>query len=167
GVWVGLRSADEVRSAWQQLASNVAQAYPGLAWQALVEAQAPPGGVELVVGARRDPQWGPVIMVGFGGIGVELWNDVVLLPADASAAAVEAALLRLRGAAWLQGMRGRPPVDIQAVVRVVQQLGWLLRTEPRVVDMEINPLMAYPAGQGVLALDALMVIKPEDGGASE
>lgn len=161
GVFVGLRSAQDIYRAWEHLADNVARAYPGLAWEALVEAQAPPGGVELVVGARRDPQWGPVTLVGLGGVGVEVWKDVVLLPPDASSAEVQAGLQRLRGAAWLQGTRGRPPVDLPAVVRAVQQVGAWLLAEPRIAEVDVNPLVAYPAGQGVLALDVLIVLQPE------
>ncbi|MBX6773596.1 MAG: acetate--CoA ligase family protein, partial [Chloroflexi bacterium] len=96
-----------------------------------------------------------------GGVGVEVWKDVVLLPPDASSAEVQAGLQRLRGAAWLQGTRGRPPVDLPAVVRAVQQVGAWLLAEPRIAEVDVNPLVAYPAGQGVLALDVLIVLQPE------
>ncbi|MCL6637736.1 MAG: acetate--CoA ligase family protein, partial [Alicyclobacillus sp.] len=163
GVVLNLYTAQDVRNAWQRLAERMAQALPGTAWRGWVEQQAAAGGTEVLVGGRRDPQWGPVVIAGFGGLGVEVWRDVVLIPPDATAAEVAHALQRLRGAGWFKGARGRPPLDTDAVVRVIQQVGRWLLAEPRVLEVEVNPLMVYPAGQGVLAVDALVVVQAPTG----
>jgi acyl-CoA synthetase (NDP forming) len=149
-----------LRAAWETLAANVRSARPGLALDGvLVEAMAPrrAGCVELIVGARRDPHWGAVLMLGLGGIWVETLHDVALLPAGAGKATVVEALGRLKGAALLRGARGAPPVDVAAVADIACIVGRLLRRAPDIAELEINPLLACPEGQGALALDALIV----------
>jgi acyl-CoA synthetase (NDP forming) len=160
GVILDVGSTDELRTAWEKLHANLARAKPGLALDGvLVEAMAPKpvGSVELIVGARRDPQWGAVLMLGLGGIWVETLRDVALLPADAGPDAIVEALRRLKGAALLHGVRGAPPVDIAAIVEIAHTVGRLVASTPAIAELEINPLLAHPAGQGAVALDALIV----------
>jgi hypothetical protein len=115
-------------------------------------------GVEMVVGARRDPQWGPVLVVGLGGIWVEALEDVCLIPLTASAGEILAAIGQTRGAKLLGGLRGQPPADIDAVVHVVGAVAAMMRATPDLMEIDINPLVVYPAGEGAVALDALMVV---------
>ena len=160
GVILNIADTDDLRAAWEQLHANVQRAKPGLALDGvLVEAMAPrsAGGLELIVGGRRDPHWGAVLMLGLGGIWVESLQDVALLPAGASKGAIVEALGRLKGAALLRGARGSPPVDIAAIADIARTLGGLLASSPEIAELEINPLVAYPEGQGALALDALIV----------
>jgi acyl-CoA synthetase (NDP forming) len=160
GVLLDVADTAALRAAWEKLHANVGRARPGLALDGvLVEALAPkgPGSVELIVGARRDPHWGGVLMLGLGGIWVETLKDVALLPAGAGNAAIVDALGRLKGAAVLRGTRGAPAVDVGAVADIARAVGsFLLRTHD-IAELEINPLVAYPQGQGALALDALIV----------
>ena len=133
------------------------RAKPGLALDGvLVEAMAGKG-LELIIGARRDPQWGAVLMLGLGGIWVETLKDVQLLPAGAGNAAIIEALARLKGAALLRGARGDAPVDMAAVANVARTVGGLVAGAAEIAELEINPLVAYPVGKGALALDALIV----------
>ncbi len=165
GVILNVGDADDLRAAWERLHANVRRAKPGLALDGvLVEAMAPkgPSHVELIVGARRDPHWGAVLMLGLGGIWVETLKDVALLPAGAGRAAIAQALGRLKGAALLRGIRGSPPLDIAAVVDIAHILGGLLERSPDIAELEINPLVACPDGQGALALDALIVKRAPD-----
>ncbi|HLI22353.1 MAG TPA: acetate--CoA ligase family protein [Stellaceae bacterium] len=155
GVIVGIKDAAALRTAWPVLHENVARAKPCLALDGvLVEAMAKPG-VELIVGARRDPEWGPVLMIGLGGIWTEALKDVALLSADLGDDEIIEALARLKGAALLDGLRGAPPSDKRAVAQVAASLGALMRATPDLLDIEINPLMVYPSG--AIALDALMI----------
>jgi acyl-CoA synthetase (NDP forming) len=157
GVILNVRSTEALRAAWQTLHANVQHARPGVVLDGvLVEAMAPRG-LELIIGARRDPHWGAVLMLGLGGIWVETLGDVALLPADAGKAAIVAALGRLKGAALLEGGRGAPPVDIAAVADIAHTIGRLLASSPMIAELEINPLVAYPERQGALALDALII----------
>lgn len=155
GVMLALRDAEALREAWARLADNVARHSPGLVLDGvLVEAMAPRG-VELVVGARRDPLWGPVTLVGIGGVAIEALGDVRLLPCDLAEADIIEEIGRLRAAKMLGGFRGMKPVDLAAVARVVARVGQLMLTVPEVVEVDINPLLA--TADGVLALDALIV----------
>lgn len=157
GVILGVADEAGMHEAWARLAANIARAQPGLALDgALVEAMAARG-VELMVGARRDPAWGPVLLLGLGGIWVEAIGDVRLLAPDATHAAIVDALRSLRSAKLLTGFRGAPPVDIDAVARTVPTVGRLMLSVPEIVEIDVNPLVAHPQGQGVTALDALIV----------
>jgi acyl-CoA synthetase (NDP forming) len=157
GVILNVGSPDELREAWERLHANVERAEPGLALDGvLVEAMAPKG-LELIVGARRDQHWGAVLMLGLGGIWVETLHDVALLPAGAGKRAIIEALGRLKGAALLNGARGSAPVDVSAVADIARAVGGLLERSPNIAELEINPLVAYPQGQGAIALDALIV----------
>jgi hypothetical protein len=111
-------------------------------------------GVELIVGAHRDPVLGMMALVGLGGIFAEVMKDTVMAPAPVTPARAEAMLRSLRGAALLDGVRGRPAVDIKAVADAVSRLSVLAaRNEATLDGIEINPLLARP--DGAVALDAL------------
>jgi acyl-CoA synthetase (NDP forming) len=116
-----------------------------------------PPGLELVVGARRDPRWGPVLMLGLGGIWVEALGDVRLMPADLTEDEIIAELGKLKTAKLLYGFRNSPPVDIQAVAAAAAALGRLMRARPDIAEIDINPLMVHAAGHGATALDALIM----------
>jgi acyl-CoA synthetase (NDP forming) len=157
---VALNLADEaaLAAAWRQIAESVAATQPGLALDGMLVEVMAPRGVEMIVGAKRDPGWGPVLLVGLGGIWTEALDDVRLMPAHLSRDQVIAEINRLKGARLLHGLRGSAPVDIAAVADVVVRIGALMRARPEISEIDINPLMAYP--QGVLALDALIVATP-------
>jgi acyl-CoA synthetase (NDP forming) len=161
GVILNVGDAAELRDAWEKLNGSVQRAKPGLALDGvLVEAMArrSPGTIELIIGARRDLEWGAVLMLGLGGIWVETLNDVALLPAGSSKAAIIDAFGRLKGATLLHGTRGAAPADIAAVADIARTVGKLLEGTPEITELEINPVVAYPEGQGALALDALIVM---------
>jgi acyl-CoA synthetase (NDP forming) len=154
GVILGIADAGALDAAWDKLHANVARAHPGLALDGvLVEQQARPG-LEMILGARRDPEWGAALMLGLGGIWTEALGDVVLLPADSDEDAIVAALGRMKGAALFDGHRGQPPLDKGAVARAAMLLADAIRGGG-IESLEINPLVVY--AEGVLALDALLV----------
>jgi len=155
GVFIGLVDEPALRAGWEKLHANIARARPGLILEGvLVEAQASPG-LEMIIGARRDPEWGPVLVLGLGGIWTEALHDVRLAPPALDEDALLEEIGRLKGAALFAGMRGAPPLDRRAVARVAALLGGAMRVNPELHDIEINPLVVYPAG--VVALDALMI----------
>jgi acyl-CoA synthetase (NDP forming) len=157
GVALKVADADAVRRTWAALHANVERAQPGLKLDGvLVETMSPPG-LELVVGARRDPRWGPVLMLGLGGIWVEALGDVRLMPADLTEDEIIAELGKLKTAKLLYGFRNSPPVDIQAVAAAAAALGRLMRARPEIAEIDINPLMVHAAGHGATALDALIM----------
>ena len=161
GVLLGIGGDEALLAAWRQLHANVAGADPTLQLDGVLVEAMGPRGVELAVGASRDPQWGPILMVGLGGVWIEAIGDVQLLPADLPAAAIRERLQALKGAKLLNGFRGTPPVDLDAVVDVVTRIGRLMRTRSDIVEIDVNPLVAYPQGQGAMALDALIVTRTD------
>jgi acyl-CoA synthetase (NDP forming) len=159
GVLVGLADEVALRAGWDKLFASVKHHRPDLVLDgALVEAMGPRG-LELVVGAKRDADWGPVVLVGLGGIWIEALKDVRLIPADMAEEDIVVELTRLKAAVVLQGIRGAAAVDVPAIARVVAQVGAQMRANPNITEIDINPLVAYPLGSAVpvLALDALVV----------
>ena len=159
GVLVGLADEVTLRAGWDQLFASVKHHRPELVLDgALVEAMGPRG-LELVVGAKRDADWGPVVLVGLGGIWIEALKDVRLIPADMAEEDIVVELSRLKAAVVLQGIRGASAVDVPAIARVVAQVGAQMRANSAITEIDINPLVAYPLGSAVpvLALDALVV----------
>lgn len=161
GVAIGIAGVAELRAAFARIAKSVSSVMPDLRLDGvLVEAMARKGGLELIVGARRDPAWGPVLMAGLGGVWTEAMGDVRLIPAGASPARIEAELRALKAARLLGPFRGAPARDVAAVARTLATLGALMLASPRLAEIEINPLIVYGEGEGVLALDALLVMAP-------
>lgn len=161
GVAVGIADDHALRAAWNKMTAAIAQARPDLTLDGiLVEAMAAPGGLELIAGARRDPVWGEVLMVGLGGIWAEALGDVRLMPADADASQIAAELDRLKAARLLHGYRGAPPRDCAALIDALMRIGAMIRATPSLAEIDVNPLLVYPQGQGVVALDALLVADP-------
>lgn len=157
GVAVGLKDEAALQTAWQTMSQRIAAAFPGLEPEGyLVEAMAAPG-LEMVAGARRDPQWGPVLLAGLGGVWIEALHDVRLMPADAPQSVVEAELNALKGRALLDGYRGGAAVDIAALAHAVTQIGALMQACQEITEIDVNPLIAYPKGRAPLALDALVI----------
>jgi acyl-CoA synthetase (NDP forming) len=154
-----LNIADDVAlmHAWGLVAVAVRKAQPDLVLDGmLVEAMAAPG-LELVVGARREPRWGPILTVGLGGIWIEALHDIRILPADIARDGVIEALQKLKGAALLRGGRGAPAADLDAVADCVLRLGALIQSDAQITEIEINPLRVYP--KGAIALDVLMQVE--------
>ena len=159
GVLVGLADEISLRQGWQRLHDNVGQHRPELQLDGVLIEAMGPRGLELVVGAKRDVEWGPVVLVGLGGIWIEALKDVRLIPADMALEDIVVELGRLKAAVVLQGIRGTAAVDLQAIARVVALVGSQMRANPQITEIDINPLIAYPIGSDnpVLALDALVV----------
>ncbi|PZG46303.1 hypothetical protein C1I98_14650 [Spongiactinospora gelatinilytica] len=156
GVAVGLAGDAELRDAHERLIkAGIDAAGPGTPLTVRVERMAGPG-VELIVGGRNDPA-GPLVVVGAGGVLTELVADAACLLWPFDAADVRAALARLRVAPLLRGYRGGPPADVAALADVVVRVGRLLADLPEVGEIDINPLLCRPEGEGCLALDALIV----------
>jgi hypothetical protein len=157
GVILNLAGEAELRAAWDPMMRNVKRVAPNVALDGALVEKMSPKGIELMVGAKRDPGWGTVLLLGLGGIWVEVLGDIQLLPGDAGKEQIVAALHKLRSAKLLAGVRGAAPADIEAVVRVVMAIGRLMQTVPELTEIDVNPLMVHAKGQGATALDALIV----------
>jgi acyl-CoA synthetase (NDP forming) len=157
GVMLNLADEAALRAAWTTMRQNVERAAPGVTLDGCLVERMSGKGLELMIGAKRDPAWGTVLLLGLGGIWVEALGDVRLLPVDADEAQVLEALRKLRTAKLLAGFRGAAPADVDAVAQAVLALGRLMRTTPAIVEIDVNPLMVHAGGQGATALDTLIV----------
>ena len=158
GVVLNIRSKTDLLEGWGALHRNVHGARPDIVLDGVLVERMGDKGIELIVGARHDPQWGPILMVGFGGILAETVGDVRLLRADLTQSAIEQELNKLRCSALLRGFRGTPAVDTAAVAKVAESIGRLMRSHPEIIEIDINPLVVYEKGKGAIALDALILI---------
>jgi acyl-CoA synthetase (NDP forming) len=157
GVLLGIEDAEALRAAWRRLHDNVRKAQPDLILDGVLVERMAPKGLELMIGAKRDPKWGPVVLAGLGGIWVEALGDVRLLPADMAEADIVAELYKLRSAKLLSGFRGSPAVDVAAVARTAALIGRLMLTSPEIVEIDLNPVFVHAEGEGLTAVDALVV----------
>jgi acyl-CoA synthetase (NDP forming) len=123
----------------------------------LVEAMVPPG-QEMILGIKRDRTFGPLLLVGLGGVNVELVQDVALAPVPLSHASARDLLLRLKGARLLNGYRGRPASDVDALVEAMVRLGQLAQDfNDEIGEIDLNPIIVHPEGEGISVVDALLV----------
>ncbi len=159
GVILNLADEAALAEGWQKLHANIATHCPGQALEGVLIEAMGKRGIELIIGAKNDPDWGPVILVGFGGVMAELFHDVRLLPPDLTEPAIIRELNQLKSAALLRGFRGSPALDVGAVARLVAALGRLLLAHPQIRELDLNPVIVYPDGDGIVALDALMLIE--------
>lgn len=158
GVALGISGEAAVREQWERLSRNARAAKPDVALDGiLVEAMSNPG-LELMLGGKRDPQWGAVLLVGLGGIWVEALHDVRVLPASSSPREIREQLMKLRAAALLGPLRGQPPRDVPALIDAIGRVGALMEQNPAIAEIDINPLAVGYDGHGVLALDALITV---------
>lgn len=158
GVILKLADAAAVRTAFDQIHANVATYSASIQLDGvLIEAMGKMG-VEIIVGAKNDPEWGPIVLAGFGGVTAEILQDVCLITPDMSAERVIAALLDLKQAPLLTGWRGSPPLDLAALARLIIRVGQIMRGNPAIREIDLNPVILHPAGDGVVALDALMLV---------
>jgi acetate---CoA ligase (ADP-forming) len=158
GIALKLADVAAVQAAYTAMLARVQQRRPGARIEGVLVTQMAPPGHELIAGMRRDPQFGPLLMFGLGGIYVELLKDVAFRVAPFSRRETLAMIAQTHAGKLLQGLRGQPPADIDAVAEVVERLAQLALDHPEVQEIDVNPLLAYPAGQGALAVDVRMVL---------
>ena len=156
GVVLNLGDAPALAAGWLTLEDNLARHAAGVPIDGVLVERMGARGTELIIGARNDPEWGAVILVGFGGVQAEILQDVRLIPADLPHEAIIAELRKLKSGALLDGWRGAPALDVAAVADIVVTLGRMLRGTPQVREVDLNPVLVYPAGEGAVALDALI-----------
>ena len=158
GVILGVNSKEELLRAWTDLHANVSAARPGVKLEGVLVERMCENGLEIIIGARNDSQWGPILLIGAGGLLAEVMGDTRLLPPDLPKESVLEALRDLRCGALFSGFRGTPSLDIDAAADVVLKVGRLMRSQPGIAEIDINPLVVYARGRGAVALDALITL---------
>jgi acetate---CoA ligase (ADP-forming) len=165
GVKVGLQDADQLRHAWTDIMEAALRHRPDATLDGLlIEKMAPRGGLELMVGVTRDPVFGHVMTFGLGGIYVEILRDVTrrMLPLSAGEAA--AMVREMRCFPLLDGARGRPPADLQALETLLLRISdFVMQNTDRIEEMDLNPVWIGARGEGVLPLDAVIIERVTEG----
>ena len=162
GVRVNIATKGEAFAAYQMLLDNAHRHRPNAAIQGVLVGPMAKKGGEIIVGTMLDATFGPMVMVGLGGITTELFRDVVYRPAPVSAAEATAMLAELKAAPLLSGFRGAAKSDIPALSQLIFQISLLAaRYREQISEIELNPVLVHPEGQGASIVDALVVPKKE------
>ncbi len=156
GVLLDVEGAAAARTGHELLMRRARQA--GLAEARVLVTGMVSEGVEAIIGAVRDPQFGPVVMVGLGGVLVEVLDDVAFRVAPVVGAEAQAMLGELRGARLLHGVRGRPPADLPAAADLIVRVSELAADLPALIELDLNPVFLLPEGTAVA--DARIVLGP-------
>ena len=159
GVALHLRNAEELTAAWDAMQAEISRQLPSLQLDGILVEAMGRKGTEMIIGAHNDAQWGPVLLAGFGGIMAEALKDFRLLPAQASRVTIVEEINRLQGFgnfAWIPGL---PGTRCRGLGRSCRETWPADAINPSIVEVDINPLVVYEKGQGVIALDALIVTR--------
>ena len=157
GVRLGLESSDEVRTAFEQIRESlVERGHDAGDMEGVVVQEMAGDGVETFAGLTRDPSFGPLIAFGLGGTSVEIWQDIVFRIGPITNADAAEMTNAIRGVRLLDGYRGSPPVDRKAIEEVLQRISAMAERHPEIVEVDINPLLARPDGEGAVSVDVRM-----------
>lgn len=160
GVRVNIATKGEVFLAYEALLDNARRHRPDAAIQGVLVGPMAKKGVEIIIGTMCDATFGAMIMVGLGGITTELFRDVIYRPAPVSADEAAAMLGELKAAPLLNGFRGAAKADVAALAQLIAQVSLLAaQHRAQIAEIEINPVLVHPQGQGVTVVDALVVRK--------
>jgi acyl-CoA synthetase (NDP forming) len=162
-VLLGIDSPAAVRKGFETILKNVRRYKRSAKVEGMLIAQQVGGGIELVLGVARDPEVGPVVMVGSGGVNLELYKDVAFSMPVTDEAAADALIGRTKAAKLLDGYRGAGPYDRKAVVKALVALSRIALDLGDVIEsIDVNPFVALPKGKGGIALDALVILRGGD-----
>lgn len=159
GVALNLNDADAVRSAYERVMSGARNAQPDARIDGVsVQKQARPG-TEIIIGMTRDPQFGPVLMFGLGGVLVEVLKDVSFRIVPLEQRDAREMVREIKGLPLLQGYRGSEPADLAAVESLILKVSEFVQAHPEIDELDLNPVFAYR--DGVIAVDARVVLSRE------
>jgi len=157
GVKLGLKNASEVKKAYDDILKSVKKKYPrALIHGISVQKMALPG-TEVIIGTSKDPQFGPVIMFGLGGVFVEVLKDVSFRVIPIGRRDAQEMIQETKGFPLLQGFRGKEPANISALVGMILKISKWINENPQIREMELNPVLAYK--DKALAVDARIVLE--------
>jgi acyl-CoA synthetase (NDP forming) len=151
-VRLNIQSAVHLRESYVKILEDSARKFPSARISGVVVSAMAAPGIELLIGMSRDPQFGPVIMFGLGGVTVELFRDVSMRLLPLTRKEARAMVSQIRGAALLKDFRGRPPIDENSVVDGILRMAAIAEDHPEFIEIDLNPVIAYP--EGMLVVDA-------------
>jgi acyl-CoA synthetase (NDP forming) len=162
GVRLGIQSLDEAEKMFHAIVASARKYRPSAFIRGVLFQEMAHEGVEVILGSTRDPKFGPVCMFGLGGIFVEAMKDVTFRLAPMWETSAENMITSIKAYRVLQGIRGKPPADIKAAKLCILRLSAMVANHPEIAELDINPLILYPEGQGCVVADARIVLsRPE------
>jgi acetyltransferase len=156
GVMINLLGPDELKAALQGMKTGIRQRVPGAENDGFIVQRMVPAGLEVLLGAKRDPQFGPVVIFGTGGIYTELWKDIAYGLAPLSREEAGRMIRKTRTYEIIKGFRGREPLDEALLVEMLLRLSQLMSEVDEIQEMEINPFVVFP--QGGVAVDVRVIL---------
>lgn len=162
GVMVGVKGSDAVRVGFREIVERAAKLRPDAEVEGVLVAEMVRDGVEMVLGTIQDPTFGPTVMVGLGGVFVEVLDDVAFRLAPFGEAEAHRMIAELKGSKLLAGFRGQPPSDVDSLARLLSRMSVLATAnEETIRSIDLNPVRVLPKGRGVVVLDALIVSRSQ------
>ena len=162
GVILNVHGGEEARAAYKKIVANVEQHAPGAKIEGMLVEEMARKGVEVILGASRDPRFGPLMMFGLGGTLVEVLKDVSFRLAPMWETSAERMVRQIRSFKVLDGFRGNPPSDITAIVDTLLRLSTMVCNHPEISECDINPLIVHADGEGCSVADSrIMLRRPE------
>jgi acetyltransferase len=158
-VKINLRDEKDVRTAFTEIVNNTRQWMPDARIMGVTVQEMIPHGCDIIIGMSKDPQFGPMVMVGLGGIHVEVMKDVTFRIAPLSRDDAISMLTELRAYPILRGIRGEKPVDMDSLVNSIVMLSQFVCDFPEIVEMDINPLRVFHGQKGAIAIDVRITIR--------
>jgi acetate---CoA ligase (ADP-forming) len=157
-VALGIAGDGAVREAYYRVLAAAKAAHPDAPVHGVLVQAMAPRGREMILGITRDPTFGPMLMIGFGGIHVEVLRDVAFAPVPISPEEAQGLLGELKGAALLDGVRGEPPADRAALAELISKMSRFAADYADLIEeIDLNPVIVHPDGQGLTVVDALIV----------
>lgn len=156
GVVVGLSSSEDVRRGYAEIISRIEERRPGSRIEGVLVAKMARQGRELIIGAKRDKTFGPVLLFGLGGVFVEVLGDVSLRVAPITRLEALEMMSEIKGAKILDGYRGEGPVDKEALAEILIALGRMAHENPEIESVDLNPVTAYESGAVVIDAKVLL-----------
>jgi acetyl-CoA synthetase (ADP-forming) len=157
GVFVDLKTADDVRSAYRQILQNVKKHKADAKIVGVLVQEMIPQSTEVIVGAVKDPQFGPALMFGLGGIFVEILRDVAFRVAPIDEDEAREMISEVKAYPLLKGYRNLPPADIEAIVKILVNTSRLVTEHHEIKELDLNPVMVYE--KGAKAVDARIILE--------
>jgi len=157
GVIVNLKSPEEVRGAYKKILENVKKHKPDAKIKGILVQEMAPSSTEVIVGSTKDPQFGPALMFGLGGIFVEVLKDVTFRIAPITQQDAQEMITEVKAYPVLKGYRGQPPADINAIVKILLSTSKLVMDHQEIKELDLNPIMVYE--KGAKTVDARIILE--------
>jgi len=159
GVMLNVSGPEAAAAAYDKIIANVEKAAPGARIQGVLVEEMAQKGVEVILGATRDPRFGPLLMFGLGGSFVEVLKDVTFRVAPMWRASAHRMIRQIRAFKILTGVRGAPPSDLAAIEEILLRLSAMVTDHPEISELDINPLIVHAKGQGASVADSRIMLR--------